>query len=330
MVTMASTTAEDIDKVERRFCSTADDIDKVERRFCSTSAVALRTGFSGPSVGQPIFFAKCSISGVCGLFLLAWTRSRRLELRRCVDPVARDAGGVECVFFCGDSVDDFGFRFLRIVTFRINSMSFSRLGESSSGTSLLLASFCGRISTKVFRGVTSLSSLSNARPNPRISSTLLSRSSEGELDRLFSVVDVSSLAVLKDSGLDAEEGYANRMGRSGVDTAMDSVVRCGCGGLASGVGGLRWLTGVLSVDFLDSSDETRPSAWGGGLKSLRGRVSCEFDGGVGGRPESVPFTVLSGDAGLVVFWLLVWESAASSLTEEAGRLSGSAAGAAPR
>jgi hypothetical protein len=80
---------------------------------------------------------------------------------------------------------------------------------------------------------------------------------------LASVEYGSSRAVLNDSAL--EEGYANITGRS--ETTIDSVVR---GGLGSGVGGLRWFTGVLRDDFFERSAETTVSACGGGLKLAGG------------------------------------------------------------
>lgn len=42
------------------------------------------------------------------------------------------------------------------------------------------------------------------------------------------------------------------------------------GGLGSGVGGLRWLIGVLKDDFLEINDDMMPSAKEGEPKSVRG------------------------------------------------------------
>ena len=70
-------------------------------------------------------------------------------------------------------------------------------------------------------------------------------------------------------------------------------------------------------------DETTPSAWGGGLKSDWGMPSCEFDGGVGGRPVSAPFRRPGEASG--VCWLLVCESVSSS-GRKSSCLSGTAAG----
>ena len=77
-----------------------------------------------------------------------------------------------------------------------------------------------------------------------------------------------------------------------VFEAVDAVVR---GGLGSGVGGLRALTGVLRDDFLDMREFTRPSVCGDGSASCVACPSCEMVGGVGGRPFSAPFNA-PGDA----------------------------------
>jgi hypothetical protein len=61
---------------------------------------------------------------------------------------------------------------------------------------------------------------------------------------------------VNDSAL--EEGYGISAGRS--RNVLYSFAR---GGLASGVGGLRWFTGVLRDDFLAMRDDTTPSAYGG-------------------------------------------------------------------
>ena len=121
-MTMASTTFDVTDDTERRFSS-------VEMGFLS--------GMSCDSVGQPMVFAKFSIEGVCGLCLLASTRSRRLELRRGVDPAAGEAGGEDSGCFCGD---DLGVRLLRTVTLRIKFVSHSRFGISSTPRASLLSS----------------------------------------------------------------------------------------------------------------------------------------------------------------------------------------------
>lgn len=139
-------------------------------------------------------------------------------------------------------------------------------------------------------------------------------------DLLFPFSDEvrSSLAVLKESALD--EGYGSRSGRSG--NVIDSVVR---GGLGSGVGGLRALTGVLKPDFLDISNVTTPSAYGGRLKVEGGLSSCRVEGGVGGKPDSAPLRDMGDSPRSVWFSLLACDSVSSS---EHGRssLSGTAAG----
>lgn len=102
---------------------------------------------------------------------------------------------------------------------------------------------------------------------------------------------------------------------------IDPVVR---GGLGSGVGGLRWLTGVLIVDLREVKDATTPSTCGGGPNSEVGNPSCEFEGGVGGRPLSAAFRAV-GDSIGVGSWLLLWESVSSS-TAAVSSLNGAAAG----
>lgn len=102
---------------------------------------------------------------------------------------------------------------------------------------------------------------------------------------------------------------------------MDSVV---LGGLGSGVGGLRWLTGVLRDEFFDINDVTTPSAYGGRLKVDEGLSSCELEGGVGGSPDSAPFRD-AGDARSVRRSELTCESVSSS-ERGISCLSGSEAG----
>lgn len=139
-------------------------------------------------------------------------------------------------------------------------------------------------------GVTSCSSCSNASPSPRSSSTVLSLSFAGVTDLLSSRSDEkgSSLAVWNESALD--EGYVRMEGRSRV--ALDPLVR---GGLGSGVGGLRALTGVLREDFCEMREFLTLSAWGGGSRTSVELPSCEAVGGVGGRPLSAPINA-PGDA----------------------------------
>jgi hypothetical protein len=138
-------------------------------------------------------------------------------------------------------------------------------------------------------GVVSLSSRSDATAELLSSFTVLNRSANGVSDLLLltSVEEGFSLAVINDSALD--EGYANMDGR---DVASDSLV---LGGLGSGVGGLRWFTGVLKEDRFEISEDTTPSAYGGGLKLAAVSSSRAFEGGVGGKPVSVPVDA-AGDA----------------------------------
>jgi hypothetical protein len=155
-------------------------------------------------------------------------------------------------------------------------------------------------------GVMSFSEVSKASPSPRSSSpTVLSRWSIGVIDRLrLGSEDASSRAVLNDAA--ADEGYAYRCGRSGA--ALELWVR---GGLGSGVGGLRALTGVLRDDFFDMSEFTTLSACGDGCVAWAACPSCDMVGGVGGRPESAPFTAAGGSSG-VGCWLLNIDSVSSS------------------
>lgn len=57
----------------------------------------------------------------------------------------------------------------------------------------------------------------------------------------------------------------------------------------SGVGGLRWFSGVEAVDVRDNSKGGAPLVWVNLSLDVRARFSAEFEGGVGGRPESRPF-----------------------------------------
>jgi hypothetical protein len=147
-------------------------------------------------------------------------------------------------------------------------------------------------------GVLSFSSISNASPRPRSSSTVLSLSNAPigvvAVLRLGSE-DISSRAVWNDSALD--DGYVNSGGRSGVALTALAVLAAR-GGLGSGVGGLRALTGVLSVDFFDRSEATTLSGCGEGSRLCVDWPSCDMVGGVGGRPESAPFTAAGGSSGV--------------------------------
>ena len=143
-------------------------------------------------------------------------------------------------------------------------------------------------------GVTSLWSCSNARPSPRSSSTVLSLSLAGVTDLLSSRSEEkgSSLAVWKESAL--EDGYVYIGGRSSVVLvalvpleAFEALVR---GGLGSGVGGLRALTGVLRDDLCEMSELRTLSASGGCSDIWVEDPSCEAVGGVGGRPLSAPLS----------------------------------------
>lgn len=82
------------------------------------------------------------------------------------------------------------------------------------------------------------------------------------------------------------------------------------GGLGSGVGGLRALTGVLRHDLWDMSELRTLSACGGGSTWSTDLPSCEAVGGVGGRPVSAPFR-MPGEARGVLFWLQRVESLSS-------------------
>jgi hypothetical protein len=98
------------------------------------------SGVEWTSAGQPIDCAKSSIEGLRGLLLLASTRSRRLELRR--DPVLMVGEAAPATVSTGSSAfwgDESGLRFLRTVTFLINSVFHSR-SENSSTTGNSLSS----------------------------------------------------------------------------------------------------------------------------------------------------------------------------------------------
>jgi hypothetical protein len=247
---LASTLAEPIDDVELRLL------------FSSRSFTSGATGATFASLGQPIDCAKFSMEGVTGLFVLASTRSRSPDVRRGRGLGDGDAfstistGGSRSFFG-----DDLGVRLLRIVTLRIRSVFHSRSGTfsstggslSSSAPTVVSALYAyGYDGRSLSVGVISSSSSSNASPSPRSSSTVLNLWSTGVMDLLrLGSDDASSRAVLKDSALDVEVGYVNRWGRSGTVFALE--VR---GGLGSGVGGLRALTGVLSDDFFDISELT--------------------------------------------------------------------------
>jgi hypothetical protein len=153
-------------------------------------------------------------------------------------------------------------------------------------------------------GVASLSSLSKARPSPRSSSTVLSRSTSGVEERLLlGSDDKSSLAVVKDSA--CEDGYGKSGGRSTVrvfDMAvlLEPAVR---GGLGSGVGGLRALTGVLRADIWEAMEPTMLFRLGCVSREMAADSSLEADGGVGGSPLLSPLFTNLGDA-RGVDWLL--------------------------
>lgn len=158
-------------------------------------------------------------------------------------------------------------------------------------------------------GVTSSWSCSNARPSPLSSSTVLRRSLAGVADLLSSRSEEmgSSLAVWYEVARD--EGYVLSGGRSRV--ALEGFVR---GGLGSGVGGLRALTGVLRDDFCEMSEFRTLSAWGGCSGPGGDLPSCETVGGVGGRPLSGPFRA-PGDSSSVLSWLQEVESLSSVACE---------------
>jgi hypothetical protein len=115
--------------------------------------------------------------------------------------------------------------------------------------------------------------------------------------------DRSSLAVVKDSA--CEDGYGKSGGRSTVrvlDMAvlLEPAVR---GGLGSGVGGLRALTGVLSADIWEAMEPTMLFRLGCVSRDMVADPSLDTDGGVGGSPLlSPPFTILGDASG--VDWLL--------------------------
>jgi len=234
------------------------------------------------------------MEGVWGLALLASTRSRKLDVLRGVVSFGADAMSAESRVLRLA----LGVRFLLIVTFLIAFVSHSLLGISSaskdssgfcsfSAESLFIVNFCG---SSV--GMISASSCSSARPKLLTSITVLNRSKVGVTTGLPSAEYGSSRAVLKDSALD--DGYVKADGRSGKGVLIDSTVR---GGLGSGVGGLRWFTGVLREDVLESNADTTLSACcgGGGLKLAGGVCSPELEGGVGGKPESAPLLNALGD-----------------------------------
>ena len=169
-------------------------------------------------------------------------------------------------------------------------------------------------------GVMSSLSCSNASPSPRSSSTVLSRSLAGVAHLLSSRSEerASSLAVWYEVA--REEGYVFSGGRSSV--AWDGLVR---GGLGSGVGGLRALTGVLRDDFWEMSEFRTLSAWGG-CSGPGDLPSCETVGGVGGRPLSGPFNA-PGDSSRVLSWLQAVEPRSSVVCEAYESLRSSEGGA---
>jgi hypothetical protein len=120
----------------------------------------------------------------------------------------------------------------------------------------------------------------------------------------------SSLAVWKESAL--EEGYVYMGGRSSVALvaleAFEALVR---GGLGSGVGGLRALTGVLRDDFCEMSELRTLSASGSCSGIWVEDPSCEAVGGVGGRPLSAPLSRPGEGSG--VLWSLSMVDSVSSV-----------------
>lgn len=264
-------------------------MDMVESRLLLGSR-DLASSVALSSEGQPMDCAKCSMDGVTGLLLLAWTRSRRLEALRALVLGVGEAvsttttAGAEALRgedFRGDSLrgEDLLSRFLRMVTLRINSVFHSRSGISSR-TGDTLSSWAPTVECASLGGgkygafglvgvlgvvVCSSSSRSKASPSPLSSSTVLRRSATGVRAGLaLGSEESSSLAVRKDSAL--EDGYAIRGGRSSMVFAGPPVR----GGLGSGVGGLRALTGVLSVDFFEARELIAASVCGAGSDSSMG------------------------------------------------------------
>lgn len=115
--------------------------------------------------------------------------------------------------------------------------------------------------------------------------------------------DKSSLAVVKDSAL--EDGYGKSGGRSAVWVFEMAVLLepAVLGGLGSGVGGLRALTGVLRPDIWEAMEPTMLLRLGCVSSDTAAGPSLEVEGGVGGSPLlSPPFTILGDASG--VDWLL--------------------------
>jgi hypothetical protein len=81
---------------------------------------------------------------------------------------------------------------------------------------------------------------------------------------------------------------------------------------------------VLRDDFFEIKEDMTPSAKGGGLNSTLGAWSSEFEGGVGGKPESARFK-RPGDARGVRSWALSRVEVSSSVNEVA-TLTGTATG----
>ena len=300
-ITCADTTVEATDAVESRLLVLSR---------CLSPVMPL------PSEGQPIECAKFSMEGVTGLLWLASTRSRRLEARRArvlgvgeaASTMVTAGAGSSTSFATGDGIragaDDLRgvlegvLRFLRTVTFRMRSVFHSRSGissttwdplSSSAPTVESTGSVVGKYGPCLFVGVTSCWSCSNARPSPRSSSTVLSLSLAGVAALLSSRSEEkgSSLAVWKESA--REEEYVYIGGRSSVAVVplvpLEALVR---GGLGSGVGGLRALTGVLRDDFCDIIEFLTLSACSGCSGICAVLPSWEAVGGVGGRPLSAP------------------------------------------
>ena len=76
------------------------------------------------------------------------------------------------------------------------------------------------------------------------------------------------------------------------------------GGLGSGVGGLRALTGVLRADFWEVMEPTMLFRSGGRSRDAAADPSLETDGGVGGNPLMLSPLLSLGDAS-GVDWLLL-------------------------
>jgi len=81
---------------------------------------------------------------------------------------------------------------------------------------------------------------------------------------------------------------------------------------------------VLRDGFFEIKEDMTPSAKGGGLNSTLGAWSSEFEGGVGGKPESALFKRPGDERGVRSCVLSCAE--VSSSVNEAATLTGTAAG----